>query len=335
MGKIICGEKEIVVPGDIIASGMDFIPGMGTFREGESVIASKLGMVNISGSLIKLIPLSGKYVPKLGDVIICKVIDVSLSGWRVDTNSAYSAMLSMKDASSRFISRGADLTRYFKVGEYMMTKIINVTSQRLVDITMKGPGLRKLSDGIVISVNPSKVPRIIGKNGSMVTMVKRATNCNIAVGQNGLVWIQGSPKDEVKAIAAIRKIENEAHISGLTERMEKELGYDSSKYENQPLEEQQPGEEGYHDDNYQPQEERQFERPMHSFHERREYSRPDSRGRFDTGRGERSDRGRRYSEHREESSSYTEKSEGNESRPGAEPEGSPKQEQNHNDSEKQ
>jgi exosome complex component RRP4 len=289
MGNVICQEKEIVVPGDIIATGMDFIPGMGTFREGENVIASKLGIVNISGSLIKLVPLSGRYFPKLGDVIICKVIDVSMNGWRVDTNSAYSAMLSMKDASSRFISRGADLTRYFKVGEYVMTKIINVTSQRLVDITMKGPGLRKLTGGIVISANSSKVPRIIGKNGSMVTMVKRATNCNIAVGQNGLIWIQGSPADQVRAIAAIRKIEEEAHISGLTERMEKELGYDSSKYLNQPLEETQPGEDGYHDENYQPREEyggdreeRQdrFERPRHSFHERREYGH-DGPGRFE------------------------------------------------------
>jgi exosome complex component RRP4 len=118
----------------------------------------------------------------------------------------------------------------------MMTKIVNVTSQRLVDVTMKAPGLRKLSGGVVISVNPSKVPRVIGKNGSMVTMVKRATNCNIAVGQNGLVWVQGAPKDQITAIAAIRKIEEEAHTSGLTERMEKELGYDSSKYEQRHFE---------------------------------------------------------------------------------------------------
>jgi len=223
MGKMLLSEKEIVVPGDIIAEGMNFIPGAGTFREGDNIIASKLGMISTSGSLIKLLPLSGKYMPKVGDTIICKVIDLSMSGWRVDTNSAYSAMLSIKEASSRYISRGADLTRYFRVGDYILTKIINVTSQKLVDLTMKGPGLRRLSAGIVISVNPSKVPRIIGKNGSMVSLIKQATNCSIVVGQNGLVWIQGNPKDQVKAISAIRKIEEEAHISGLTERMEKSL----------------------------------------------------------------------------------------------------------------
>ncbi|MEM0230737.1 MAG: exosome complex RNA-binding protein Rrp4 [Candidatus Woesearchaeota archaeon] len=238
MGQIICKPREIVVPGDIIATGMDIIPGIGTFREGEKIIASRLGMVEISGSLIKLVPLSGKYIPKVGDTIICRVIDVSLYGWRVDTNSAYSAMLASKDASSRFISKGADLTRYFKVGEYMLAKVINVTSQMLVDITLKGPGLRKLSGGIVINVNPSKVPRIIGKNGSMVTMIKRATNCNIAVGQNGLVWIQGKPKDVVRAISAIRKVEEEAHTSGLTERMERELGYNPDLYQEQNSREQ-------------------------------------------------------------------------------------------------
>jgi len=81
------------------------------------------------------------------------------------------------------------LTKYFDIGDYVMAKIINVTSQKLVDVTMKGPGLRKLKGGRIIQVNPYKVPRIIGKAGSMVTMIKDATGCRILVGQNGLVWI--------------------------------------------------------------------------------------------------------------------------------------------------
>ena len=91
----------------------------------------------IDGRTIKLIPLSGRYIPKIGDTIICKVIDVSFSGWRLDTNSAYSAMLSMKDATSEFIARGANLTQYYDVGEFLVCKIVNVTSQKLIDVTMK------------------------------------------------------------------------------------------------------------------------------------------------------------------------------------------------------
>lgn len=223
MAKIIMNEKEIAIPGETIAVGMDVLPGTGTYRNGENIVARRLGLVSIDGSAIKLIPLSGRYIPKRGDTIICKIIDVGFSGWRIDTNSAYSAMLSLKDATSEFVARGADLTQYHKLGEYIVCKIINVTSQKLIDVTMKGPGLRKLNGGRIISVDPHKVPRIIGKQGSMVSMIKTATGCNIVVGQNGLIWISGEPANELKSLQTIRKIEQESHLSGLTDKIKSYL----------------------------------------------------------------------------------------------------------------
>ncbi len=219
MGKLLVKDKQIVVPGEVVAEGMDFIPTAGTYRDDNRVIASRVGLINIDGRLIKMIPLTGKYMPKRGDTIIGKVIDITLNGWRLDINSAYSAMITLKDATSQFIARGADLTRYFNFGDYLVASIINVTSQNLVDLTMKGPGLRKLPEGRIIYVSPSKVPRLIGKKASMVTMINEATNCRITIGQNGVVWLQGEPKNELLAVNTIRKIEAEAHISGLTERI--------------------------------------------------------------------------------------------------------------------
>ncbi len=219
LGDLVVQDKSIVVPGEEVAVGMDYLPTDGVYRDGEKLYASRLGLLSIDGRIVKLIPLAGKYLPKRGDVIVGKVIDVTISGWRVDINSAYTAMLSMKDASSEFIQRGADLTRYFTFGDYIVTSIVNVTSQNLVDLTMKSPGLKKLSEGMVIMVAPNKVPRIIGKQGSMVSMIKDATGCKITVGQNGVVWLQGEPEQEQVSVAAMRKIESESHISGLTDRI--------------------------------------------------------------------------------------------------------------------
>src|SRR3989338_1725276 len=229
MGQMLIQDKEIVIPGDELADGMDFIPSFGCYRDGNKIVAGKLGLLNIDGRLLKIIPLSGRYVPKKGDTIICSVIDVTFSGWRVDTNSAYSAMLNMKDAVSDFIERGADLTKYYDIGDYIVAKIINVTSQKLVDLTMKGPGLRTLEGGRIIKVAPTKVPRIIGKQGSMVSMIKDATGCRIVVGQNGLVWVQGNPEQEIQAVDVIRKIEAEAHVSGLTDIIKEYLSNGKNK----------------------------------------------------------------------------------------------------------
>ncbi len=229
MSKIIVKEKDIVVPGETLATGMDNLPGQGTYREGENIIASRLGLVQLDGRAIKLIPLSGRYIPKKGDKIICKVIDVSFSGWRLDTNSPYSAMMSLKDATSDFIARGADLTQYYDLGDYVVGEIINVTSQKLVDVTMKGPGLRMLKGGRIIEVSSNKVPRIIGKAGSMVSMIKDVTGCGITVGQNGLIWIQGDPEKELLVIQTIRKIESESHLSGLTDKIKEYLEKQTKK----------------------------------------------------------------------------------------------------------
>jgi exosome complex component RRP4 len=217
--KMLVQEKEIVVPGEPLSLGMESFPGSGTYRDGNHIVAGRLGMVQLEGRTIKLIPLSGRYIPKKYDVIICKVFDVNMSGWRLETNSPYQAMLPMKEASSQFIERGADLTQFFDIGDHIVCKIINVTSQKLVDVSMKGPGLRKLKGGRIFEVAPNKVPRIIGKQGSMVSMIKEASGCQISVGQNGLIYVEGSPESELLAIRAIKKIEEESHKSGLTERI--------------------------------------------------------------------------------------------------------------------
>lgn len=220
MGKILTKEKEIVVPGQCLAEGLDSVPGMGTYREGDYIFAARLGLVSLEGRTIKLIPLAGRYLPKRNDVIIARVTDVTFSSWRMDVNSAYSAMLSLKDATNEFIPKGADLTHFYNFNDYVVTKVVNVTPQYLIDLTMKAPGLHKLPEGRIMEVSPVKVPRIIGKRGSMVSMIKNATNCQIIVGQNGWIWLQGrDPAKELLAYETIRKIDAEAHTSGLTEHI--------------------------------------------------------------------------------------------------------------------
>ena len=222
MGELLVKERDVVVPGEIIARGMDFLPSHGTYRRGEEIVANVVGLVKIDNKVLRIVPLSGRYIPKRGDVIIGKVIDILVSGWRLDINSAYTAVLPLKDASFDFIKKGEDLTKFYKLEDYLVVKITNVTSQNLVDVTIKGPGLRKLGEGRIIKVNTHKVPRIIGKKGSMISMIKKATGCKIIIGQNGIIWLSGEPMMEAVAAEAIKKIEEESHTLGLTEKI-KEL----------------------------------------------------------------------------------------------------------------
>jgi exosome complex component RRP4 len=179
--------------------------------------------VSLAGRAVKVTPFKGPYIPKVGDKIIGRVIDITMTGWRVDTYTAYSAVLNVRDATTRFIRKNEDLSKIFSIGDFIVAQIITVTSQNLIDISMKGPGFVKAEGGRIIRVNPLKVPRIIGKQGSMISLIKKETNCQITVGQNGVVWIKGQPDDELRAENAIKRIEEKAHEEGLTEHIEKFL----------------------------------------------------------------------------------------------------------------
>lgn len=224
MGEILVKEKQVVVPGDVLATGMEFLPSFGTYRLGDRIHASTVGLVHTDRKVIKLIPVAGGYIPRKDDVIIGKVIDILMSGWRVDFGSPYQAVLSLQEASSDYIEKDANLSQYFEIDEYVCAKVTKVTSQKLVDISMKGPGLKKLYGGRIVTVNPFKVPRVIGKQGSMVSLIKQLTGSWIMVGQNGWTWVKNDDiEKEMLTVDTIKMVDKNSHISGLTDKVKKFL----------------------------------------------------------------------------------------------------------------
>ncbi len=214
-------NRAVVIPGQELANGMDYLPGEHTYREGDKIFAKILGLANVAGRVIKVTPLAGPYQPKVGDKIIGQVTDITMSGWRIWTNTAYSAMLNVKDATNRFIRRDEDLSKIFAIGDFVVAKITKVTSQNLIDLTMRDPELFKVNGGRVIRINSQKVPRVIGKQGSMVGLIKRYTRCDITVGQNGVILVRGREVDnELLAEQAVKLVAQKAHTSGLTEQVE-------------------------------------------------------------------------------------------------------------------
>ena len=219
MSNILIKEKAIVIPGETLAEGMDYLPGDNTYREGEKIFSKLLGLIGVNGRVIRITPLAGPYIPTVGDKIIAKVIGMTMNGFRFSTGTAYSAMLNIKDASSRFV-RNEEMSSLLAIDDAAVVKITKVTSQNLIDLTMKEPGLHKISGGRIVKINSQKVPRVIGKQGSMINLIKNKTGCNITVGQNGYVWIKGTPDNERIVGEAIKLIEEKSHQEGLTEKMD-------------------------------------------------------------------------------------------------------------------
>lgn len=215
-------KKLIIVPGEIIVSGPDYLPGDGTMREGKDIIAIRYGLVEENDRLIRVIPISGIYTPRRGNVVIGKVIDITFNGWVFDINCPYVAFLPLSGCRG-FISKKDDLTNFYNFGDRITAKVVSV-KPRGVDLTMKEKGLHKLIGGMVIKINSSKVPRVIGKKGSMINIIKTETGCSITVGQNGIVWIRGEEiKKELLAKEVIELITNKSFTNGLTQEVKEFL----------------------------------------------------------------------------------------------------------------
>lgn len=212
---IFVKDKEIVVPGDVLADE-EYHAGRGTFREKNSILSSLVGLVAIRDKKISVIPLQSKYIPKRGDVVIGKITDIRFSMWNLDINSPYSGFL---PASDVFGKEKRELSRTFNVGDVLFLRVVDVDEVKKVKLGLKGRGLGKFRGGILINITPTKVPRLIGKKGSMINMIKNETQCDVVVGQNGVVWVKGEPEMERVAERVIRMIEEQSHTSGLTDRV--------------------------------------------------------------------------------------------------------------------
>jgi exosome complex component RRP4 len=242
---IFVEDKEIVIPGDIL-SDEEYHSGRGTFKENDKVCSSLVGLVAIRDKKISVIPLQSKYIPKRGDVVIGEVTDIRFSMWNLDINSPYSGFL---PASDVFGKEKRELNRTFDVGDVLFLRVVDVDEVKKVKLGLKGRGLGKFRGGILINITPTKVPRLIGKKGSMINMIKDETRCEVIVGQNGVVWVKGEPAMERVAEKVINMIEEQAHTSGLTDRVREMLGKllgiepEESEAESEPEESEAESEE--------------------------------------------------------------------------------------------
>ena len=89
---LLVERKAIVVPGDVLAEG-NFKPGDYVVRIGNKLFATQIGLVEVKGNTVFVVPLRGKYIPRVGDLVIGTIVDYSLTSWKVDINSAYLATL--------------------------------------------------------------------------------------------------------------------------------------------------------------------------------------------------------------------------------------------------
>ena len=217
-------KRKYVIPGDVVTTG-PFRPEQNVVLEGNKIISTTIGISEIYDDSVKVIPLTGKYIPKINDLVIGKVISHTSLSWELDINSCYVGFLPAQDVFGRDFSAHADeLATKLKSGDLVAARIANFDRTRDPLVTISDRDLGKIDSGDLIKISPSKVPRLIGKRGTMIQMIEMATDAAITIGQNGWVVVScESPEGLLKAKKAIEMVNEKAHVANLTDQVKEML----------------------------------------------------------------------------------------------------------------
>lgn len=212
--------RKQVIPGEVIVRG-DYRIGSFVEKRGEDYVALRVGLAEIVRNDVKVIPLTGPYIPRTDDQVVGKVVDVTGFGWEVDINSCFKGYLPAVFVFGRDFSPAThDLSSKFRVGDLILARIDSYDRSRDPQLSVRGPGLGKIPRGEIVRISPTKVPRLIGRKGYMIKMISNQTDSDLKVGQNGLVVLAGPPEGVLRAANAIKMIEEEAHMADLAQKVE-------------------------------------------------------------------------------------------------------------------
>ena len=165
-------KKRHVIPGEVITSG-PYRAEQNTIQVGDNIVSTIVGLSDVHDGSVRVIPLTGGYVPKDDDLVIGKIVSHSSLSWTADINSCYVGMLPASDVFGRDYSSSADdMNAKLSKGDLIAARIVNADMTRDPLITISGRELGKIDSGELVKISPNKVPRLIGKRGSMIQLIE-------------------------------------------------------------------------------------------------------------------------------------------------------------------
>ncbi len=231
----------IVTPGEKVPKR----PRYGETNSGETYfvktpigyVATHLGVIKKTGRGLDLIPYKNVYTPRRGDYVVGVVTAYAPNGWIVDIGASTKAFLAAQElirrqgGERRFDPKTYDLTQQFSIGDLIGAVIydINAQSHAILSLnpektTVSPRHIGKLNGYFVIKVHTTKIPRIIGKKGSMIKMIKENIDGDIVIGQNGVILFKGDYEKYLLLKKIINTIISRTFAPGLTGKIASMLG---------------------------------------------------------------------------------------------------------------
>jgi len=194
--------KKLVIPGELVSQERKRL-GSNVFVSDGKIYSKVVGITELDDEKASVVPLEGKYMPQQEDVVIGVVSRVVFAGYGVNINSF----------TESFIPKSA-MREDLKMGDLISAKISYVNELREADLGFP----RRMFGGEVVEVIPVRTPRLIGKNGSMLELLKQGTGCDIVIGKNGRVWARNGNSELLRKVVTF--VNDNSYKSNLTNSVE-------------------------------------------------------------------------------------------------------------------
>lgn len=221
---LVIKNRQLVLPGDKLATkASEYLLGRGVYKEADTIFSAVRGLANIEERKISVIPFNTVYLPQKYQQVIGKVVGTNQNGWWVDIGTSTNAFLYYTEGGIFIRDEDrSNLEKFYPIGSYICAKIKEI-DYPYVYLTMRGSFFKNFVGGKILRINPSKVPRVLGKHNSMIATIQRYSRARIVVGYNGYIYVRGTPKAEEAIIQILDYIEKNAHKEGVTDFVEKKL----------------------------------------------------------------------------------------------------------------
>jgi exosome complex component RRP4 len=222
--------SKLVVPGEIVAKG-NFRSWVNVLKKGEEYLSLFVGRAEISGGRVRVIRLSGPYIPKVGDFVIGVVTDVQPLAATLDINSYVNGYILANAFFKRRIDPSKfDLSNKVNVGDLVAARVKKI--ERGKDIVLQPDQKWKVEGDAIFYISPAKAHYLYASRSRIPSKIKELTGAELRLGANGIVVVKGDLKKIETVKRALDVIESTYNLNGLYGEIIKVLNKDGKSADN-------------------------------------------------------------------------------------------------------
>ncbi|VDM74382.1 unnamed protein product [Strongylus vulgaris] len=182
-------SAESVHCGRLLSYDDNVLSGHGTVLAGAGLLASVSGLKIQYSQLYMVEPYKSKYLPKVGDVVVGRIVSVQKARWKVDVNYRIAAVLHLNNVNlpgGELRRKGLEdeiaMSEHLVVGDLISAEVQQIKARGQLQLHTRNLKYGKLGQGILVKV----IPTLIKPQKEYMHVL---FGIGVTIGCNGVIWI--------------------------------------------------------------------------------------------------------------------------------------------------